>query len=114
MAARKNYVLVLFGFRFEAGTILKMTVAMNGEDGATRPFYDKTIRLPQDGHKIYIQQGMLRWIIFARTIHPVEGTPLTMFSRIGEQAHKGHWHVQFTNVMSSFFSSCKIMMICSG
>ena len=75
---------------------------------------DKTIRPPQDGHKTHIQQGMLRWIIFARTIHPLEATPPTMFSRIKEQAHKGHWHAQFTNVMSSFFSSCMIMMICSG
>jgi len=106
--------LFLCGFRFEAGTILKMTVAMIGEDGTTGPNEDKTIRPPQDGHKTHIQQGMLRWIIFARTIHPVEATPLTMFSRIGGQAHKGHWHAQFTNVMSSFFSSCTIMMIYSG
>ena len=58
--------------------------------------------------------GMLRWIIFVRTIRPVEATPPTMFSRIKEQAHKKHWHAQFTNVTSSFFSSCMIMMICSG
>jgi hypothetical protein len=34
----KTTFLFLCGFRFEAETILKMTVMMNGEDGATRPF----------------------------------------------------------------------------
>ena len=38
LAAIQNYVLVLCGLRFEAGTILKMTVAMFGEDGPTRPY----------------------------------------------------------------------------
>ena len=34
----KTTFLFLCGFRFEAGTILKMTVAMFGEDGPTRPY----------------------------------------------------------------------------
>ena len=114
MAAKQTTFLFLCGFRFEAGSILKMTVAMIGEDGTTGPNLDKTIRPPQDIHKTHIQQGMVRQIIFARTVHPVEMTRLTMFSRIGEEAHNGHWHAQFTNVMSSDFSSCMIMMICSG
>ena len=36
MAAIQNYVLVLCGLRFEAGTILKMTVIRFGEDDPTR------------------------------------------------------------------------------
>ena len=55
MAAKQNYVLFLCGLRFEAGAILKMTVAIIGEDGTTGPNEDKTIRPPQDGHKTHIQ-----------------------------------------------------------
>ena len=55
MAAKQTTFLFLCGLRFEAGTILKMTVAMNGEDSATRLYQDKTIRPPQDGNKTYIQ-----------------------------------------------------------
>ena len=38
MAAKQNYVPVFCRFHFGAGTILKMTVASNGEDGNTRPY----------------------------------------------------------------------------
>ena len=38
MAAKQNYVPVFCRFHFGAGTILKMTVATNGEDGITRPY----------------------------------------------------------------------------
>ena len=38
MAAKTNYVLFCAGFVLRAETILKMTVAMNGEDSVTRPF----------------------------------------------------------------------------
>ena len=38
-------------------------------------------------------------LFFARTIYPGEVTPPTMFSRIRVQAHKRHWHAQFTDVL---------------
>ena len=38
----------------------------------------------------------------------------TVLSRIREQAHKGYWHAQLTDVLSLFSRSCIVIMICSG
>jgi hypothetical protein len=53
--AQNKLLLVFVGFVLEQETILKMAVMMNGEDGNTCPYQNKTIRPLQDGQKTYIQ-----------------------------------------------------------
>ena len=49
-----------------------------------------------------------------RIIRPVEVTSPAVLSMVISQPHEGHRHAQCTDVLSSFSSSCIIMVMCSG